>query len=334
MLTEMHSRVLLATDEMMDLGQRMAERLARRDKAFGFATVAAPSFANGELKMEINEIVRRREVYLLTSLQKPDPNTALVRMLVAHDAIARASAERIVDVLPDISYMRQDRKTRPREPISARLVADLIQFNQLVRHVLTFDLHSDQAQGFFTIPVDNLLAAFVHAPYFKELYHGDCSNLVVVSPDLGGGVRARRFAELLGVPVYSINKRRPKPNEAEVVGFIGDDIGGKDVAFFDDMIDTAGSMESATKEVRSRGARSVTAVATHRVFSEKDDKTAEQRLRDLGIKVVVTESIPCTPEYRAEHSDWLTVLPLDESLAEAVYQASKVGGSVSSLFGR
>lgn len=273
-------------------------------------------------------------MYLLTSLQRPDPNTALVRTLIAHDAIARASAERIVDVLPDISYMRQDRKTKPREPITARLVADLIQFNRIVRHVLTFDLHSDQAQGFFTIPVDNLLAAFVHAPYFKELYHGDCSNLVVVSPDLGGGVRARRFAELLDVPVYTINKRRPKPNEVEVVGFIGDDIAGKDVAFFDDMIDTGGSMEGATKEVRRRGARSVTAVATHRVFSKKGGITAEQRLKDLGVKVVVTESIPCSPKYRAEHSDWLTIIPLDEFLAEAVYQASRVGGSVSSLFGR
>lgn len=334
MLTDKQSKVLLATEEVADLGQRMAARLVQRDPAFGVITIAARGFASGELKTEITEIIRRREVYFLTSLQVPDPNTALVRMLIAHDAIARASAERIVDVLPFMSYLRQDRKTGPREPITARLLADLIQLNPAVRHVLTFDLHSDQEQGFFTIPVDNLLAAFVHAPHFKRLYCGDCSRVVVVSPDFGGLVRARRFAELLEVPIYTINKRRLKPNEAEVLGFVGDDITGKDVVLYDDMIDTGGSIVAAAKEVRKRGARSVTAVATHRVFSGKDSITAEQRLKDAGIKAVVTESIPCPPEYTEKHSDWLTVLPLDEFLAEAVYQASKVGGSVSSLFGR
>jgi len=203
-----------------------------------------------------------------------------------------------------------------------------------VARVLTFDLHSDQAQGFFTIPVDNLLAAFVQAPYFKSLYGGDYRKVVVVSPDFGGAIRARRFAELLGVPVYVIDKRRVKPNQAEVINFVGGNIAGKNVILYDDMIDTGGSIVAAANEARRRHARSVTAVATHRIFSPKDGKSAEQRLKDAGVNVVVTESIPCSPEYRAEHRDWLTVLPLDEFLAEAVHQASTVGGSVSALFGK
>lgn len=328
------SKVLLATEEMENLGRRMAEGLARRDRTFGFAVIKTIRFANGELVVQIAETIRRRQVYLLTSLQVPDPNTAFMRLLIAIDAIARASADGIALVLPFMSYLRQDRKTGSREPITARLAADLIQVNGRVGRVLTFDLHSDQAQGFFGIPVDNLLAAFVHAPHLKKLYNGDCSNVVVVSPDFGGAIRARRFAQLLDVPVYVIDKRRLRPNQAEVINFVGGDIAGKDILLYDDMIDTGGSIAAAAREAKRRQARSVTAVATHRIFSGKDGKTAEQRLKDAGVKVVVTESIPCSTDYRAEHSDWLTVLPLDEFLAEAVWQASKVGGSVSSLFGR
>lgn len=334
MLTEKHSKVLLATDEMAGLGQRMAERLAKRDETFGFSTIETTRFANGEVNVRLSETVRRREVYLLTSLQLPDPNSAFMRLLIANDAIARASAESIALVLPFMSYTRQDRKAKSREPISARLMADLIQVNPSVKRVLTFDLHSDQEQGFYSIPLDNLLAAFVHAPYFRQLFQGDFSNVVVVSPDFGGAVRARRFAELLGVPVNIIDKRRLKPNEAEVVNFVGGDITGKDICLFDDMCDTGGSTVAAAAEVRKRGARSVTAVVTHLIFSEKDGIEAEERFQEAGIKVVATESIPRSEEYLEAQRDWLTVLPLDEFLAEAVFQASKVGGSVSSLFGR
>ena len=329
--------VLLATSEMVDLARRICQRLndgAGTRGRFCLVEVWETHFANGEIKTKIPETIRRKEVYFLTSLQTPDPNTAVMRCLMTLDAISRASASSITLVTPFMSYTRQDRKDEPRVPITARLLADLIQVNRKVERVLTVDLHADQIQGFYTIPVDNLYGALVHRDYFRKKHQGLRNRMVVVSPDLGGVVRARRFARMLDpeIPVYSIDKRRPRPNQVEVMNFVGGSVEGKEVIIYDDMIDTGGSIIAAANEIRERGATSVTAVASHAIFSSKSGVPAEKAFADSGIQVVVTESIPRDEKYRIEHQDWLTVLPLDYLLGEAIHEASIGNGSISRLF--
>lgn len=334
--------VLLALGSMVDLGQRIASEIKKKNPdGFSFAKMDVTTFANGEMKPISPVNLRHVGVYLLAPMQDPDPNTAVMQMLIACDAISRASARSLSLVLPYMPYSRQDRKAAPREPITARLLADLIQTNPSVKRVLTLDLHCGQLQGFYKIPVDNPYGAIVHSKYFRLKYGGDFSNVVVVSPDFGGATRAREFAEMLSpnVPVSIINKRRTRPNEAEALQIVGAEyIDGKDVIIYDDMIDTGGSIILAAKLALKHGARSITAAATHGVFSEKDGVSTHARFvsaveQGLPLQVVITESIPRYSAYQFENQHWLTVLPLHDFLAEAIYQAATVGGSISSLFG-
>lgn len=326
--------LLLATPEMQGMAMRIHNRLCERENRFSVSPLTFTEFANGEIKPSIPVTVRHRDVYVIHSLYHPDTHTSLMQLLLTIDAVTRASADSITLVLPYMSYMRQDRKDRPRVPISARLIADLLQISPRVERILTLDLHSDQAQGFFAIPVDNLYGSLVHQEFFKEKYRDNYGQLVVVSPDHGGIVRARRFAKAIhdDVPAYMIDKRRIGPNKVEVMNFVGGDIAGRDVILYDDMIDTGGSIIAAARVARERGATAVYAVATHGLFSPQSTGLAEDKFAAEQLNVVITESIPRSAEYMEKQKAWLTVLSIDRVLAEAIYQSATVGGSVSSLF--
>ncbi len=329
---------ILATEEMKEIAQRVYQLLKAKDSCFSYAEVDIISFTSKEFKPKITETVRHQEVYLFHSLYHPDPNSAFMKLVLTIDAISRASAKSITLVLPYMSYLRQDRKDESRVPISARLMANLIEVNRKVERILVMDMHSDQAQGFYNIPLDNLYGALVHKDYFEKMYKKDFTNVVVVSPDHGGVVRARRFAKYLDreMSIGIVDKRRSgsRSNKVETLHYLGPEIKEKEVILYDDMIDTGGSIIAAAAMLLAKGAKKVYACATHGVFSAPSEKiTAEERLRTARIKVVVTNSIPRTKEYTKKNQDWLTILPIENLLANAVHESSKVGGSVSILFG-
>ncbi|MGX7059690.1 ribose-phosphate diphosphokinase [Vagococcus humatus] len=241
-------------------------------------------FSDGEIQINIEESIRGDHVYLIQSTSSP-VNDNLMELLIMMDALRRASAKTINVVLPYYGYARQDRKARSREPITAKLVANMITAAGADR-VLTLDLHASQIQGFFDIPVDHLMAAPLLADYFMEHnYVGD--DTVIVSPDHGGVTRARKLAEFLGSPIAIIDKRRPKANVAEVMNIIGN-VEGKKCIMIDDMIDTAGTITLAASALTEAGATEVVACCTHPVLSGP----ALTRLEESSIKqVIVTDSI-------------------------------------------
>ncbi|MDL2294252.1 ribose-phosphate pyrophosphokinase, partial [Ruminococcaceae bacterium OttesenSCG-928-D13] len=240
-------------------------------------------------------------------------NQHLMEMLIMIDAFRRASAGRITAVIPYYGYARQDRKSKARDPITAKLVADLIEAAGADR-VLTMDLHAPQIQGFFDIPVDHMVAMPILAPYFEKKIRKDAdykADFVVMSPDLGSVNRARAFAERIDVPLAIVDKRRPKPNASEVMNIIGE-INGKHVLIVDDMIDTAGTLVNAASAVMERGAKSVSACATHAVLSGP----AVERLEGSPLsEVVVLDTILTPPERRLEK---LRILSCGPVMAEAI----------------
>ena len=274
-------------------------------------------FADGEINVRIAETVRGHEVYLIQSTSPP-VNDNLMELLILIDAFKRASAKMVAVVMPYYGYARQDRKARGRDPISAKLVANLITVAGADR-VITIDLHAEQIQGFFDIPVDNLWSFPVFAERIKKM---DLPDIVVVSPDVGGVKRARKFAERIGAPLAILDKRRPKDNVAEIVHVIGD-VEGKTAILFDDIIDTGRSLVEGAKALLRSGAKSVMACATHAVLS----KGAVERITDSPIeRVLVTDTI---------HHDSLPekfeVLSVAELLGEAIMRIRK-NLSVSVLF--
>ena len=287
----------------------------------GLGNVTLRRFSDGEVFVEIHENVRGRDVFVLQSTSAP-ANDNLMEMLIMIDALRRASAHRITAVLPYFGYARQDRKSSPRTPISAKLVADLIVAAGTDR-VLTVDLHAGQIQGFFNIPVDNLYAMPVLLPWVQKTL-GD-RDVVMVSPDAGGVERARAFAKRLNAGLAICDKRRPKANQAEVTSVIGD-VEGKVAILVDDMIDTAGTITQAAAALKRAGAAEVYATATHGVLSGP----ALDRIRDSDItELVITDTIPLRDSDRAAGK--VRVLSVANLLGEAVeriYQET----SVSSLF--
>lgn len=268
-------------------------------------------FSDGEISISIGESVRGSDVFIVQSTCDP-VNDNLMELLIMIDAMKRASAGRITAVMPYFGYARQDRKAKARDPISAKLVADLITAAGADR-VLTMDLHASQIQGFFNIPVDHLLGAPILANYFKENY-SDCSDYVVVSPDMGAIKRARNFAHYIETTsqIAIVDKRRPKANVSEVMNIIGD-VRGKKVVLVDELIDTAGTLCNAAKAIMEvGGALEVTACATHGVLSGP----AMQRLADSPIgHVVLLDTILLSDEKK---SDKITVLPVAPVFAEAI----------------
>jgi len=284
------------------------------------AVANVKQFSDGEVHLQIQENVRGADVFVVQPTCRP-VDTNLMELLLMMDALKRASAERITAVLPYYGYARQDRKDRPRMPISARLVASVIERAGADR-VLALDLHAAQIQGFFDVPVDHLFAAPVMVDYFSEL---GGEGLTVVSPDAGGVERARAFAKRMDSPLSIIDKRRTDVNVAEVMHIIGD-VSGQHCLIVDDLIDTAGTLVKATEALLEQGARSVRACATHAVLSGP----AVERIESSEItEVVVTNSIPlCGQADNCDRIKQLSVAPL---LAKAI-QSIHEDGSVSTLF--
>lgn len=221
-------------------------------------------FSDGEIAVNILESVRGKDCYIVQSTSDP-VNDNLMELCIMIDAMRRASAGRINAVIPYYGYARQDRTAKPRDPITAKLVAEILQAAGAER-VITMDLHANQIQGFFDIPVDHLKGNPIMVKYFKNELEGKDLDLVVVSPDHGSVTRARDLAQPLNCPIAIIDKRRPKPNVSEIMNIIGD-IEGKDCILVDDMVDTAGTITNAANAIKERGARSVRAISTHGVLS-------------------------------------------------------------------
>jgi len=276
------------------------------------------TFSDGEISVSIKESVRGADVYVVQSICEPI-NDNIMELLIMIDAFKRASAVRIIAVIPYFGYARQDRKSKARDPISAKLMADLIT-TAGADQVLTMDLHAAQIQGFFNIPVDHLIGIPIFVKYFKTLIDSKHSrfnkdNCVVVSPDLGSVTRVRNFAARLDCPLAIVDKRRQKANVSEVMNIIGD-VKDKHVFLIDDMIDTAGTLcNAAAAIVEKGGALSVTAAATHAVLSGP----AIQRLRDSVIdEVVLLDTILLPP---GKMLDKFTILPVSPLFSEAIDRA-------------
>jgi ribose-phosphate pyrophosphokinase len=300
---------------------QLAEKLADHlDIPLGQARVE--TFSDGEINIEILENVRGKDVFIIQSTCRPT-NDNLMELIVLSDALRRASAGRITAVVPYFGYARQDRRVRSaRVPISAKIVADMMAAVGIDR-VLTVDLHADQIQGFFDIPVDNVYATPIMLDHINQQKFDD---VIVVSPDVGGVVRARAVAKLLeDADLAIIDKRRPRANEAKVMHIIGD-VDGKDCIIVDDMIDTAGTMAQAANALKEHGARKVVAYITHPVLSGNAIKNINNSSLD---KLVVTDTIPLSEEALA--CDKIEVLSLSGMLAEAVRRVSEEE-SISSMF--
>ena len=278
-------------------------------------------FADEEVYVEIKENIRGEDVFIIESLSFP-ANDNLMELLVIIDALKRASAKRITAVIPYYGYARQDRKPGPRTPITAKLVANLITTAGADR-VLTLDLHAEQIQGFFDIPTDNLFAGPVFAKDINEKYN--IENLVAVSPDIGGVVRARAIANKLGASIAIVDKRRPKAGESEVMNIIGD-VAGKDCIILDDIIDSAGTICNSADKIIELGASSITAYTTHGVLTGKAiERIEKSKLTEL----VITDSI-CNDK-KSNLSKKIRVISVSDLLGEAIKRISEES-SVSSLF--
>lgn len=267
------------------------------------------TFSDGEISVDINETVRGADVFIVQSTCSP-VNNNLMELLIMIDAFKRASAGRINAVIPYYGYARQDRKAKSRDPITAKLVADLLTAAGADR-VLTMDLHASQIQGYFNIPVDHLMGAPILAKHFVKKGLADQDDVVVVSPDLGSVTRARKFADRLHAPIAIIDKRRPKANVSEIMNIIGE-VEGKKCILIDDMIDTAGTIANAANALKDLGATAVYACCTHGVLSEP----AFERINNSAIEELVMLNTITLPEN--VETDKITSLSVAPIFAEAI----------------
>ncbi len=296
----------------------LAEKIAQAmGKPLGKSNVN--KFSDGEISVNLWESVRGADVYLIQPTCNP-VNDNLMELLIMIDAVKRASAGRINAVIPYYGYARQDRKAKARDPISAKLVANLIQAAGADR-VITMDLHANQIQGYFDIPVDHLVGMPLLAEYFKSK---NLDNLCVVSPDHGSVARARSMAQRLDCPIAIIDKRRPEPNKSEIMNIIGD-IKDKNCIIIDDMIDTAGTITNAANAIKELGAKDVFAGATHGVLSGP----AIDRIQKSAIsELVLLDTLPIPEEKKIDKMRMISVAPLFAEAITRVY----TNGSVSALF--
>ena len=299
-----------------ELAEKVAARLGL---SLGKALVT--KFSDGEVRVEINERVRGKDVFIIQSTCAPT-NDNLMEIVLMADALKRASAERITACIPYFGYARQDRRPRStRVAISARVVANMLESIGISR-VIIMDVHAAQIQGFFDIPVDNIYASPI---LLKDIVERHYENLIVVSPDIGGVVRARALAERLGCELSIIDKRRPKPNESEVMNLIGS-VEGKDCIIMDDIVDTAGTLTKAAEALKERGAKTVAAYCTHPVLS---GPAVERIMASSLDELVVTDTIPLSES--ARKCGRIRQLSCDAVLAETLRRVSS-GESVMSLF--
>jgi len=297
---------------------KLAEEIASiMGKPLGKATVT--KFSDGEISVSLWESVRGIDVYIVQPTCGP-VNDNLMELLIMIDAMKRASAGRINAVIPYYGYARQDRKAKARDPITAKLVANLIVAAGADR-VLTMDLHANQIQGYFDIPVDHLVGMPILAKYFKEK---NLEDVVIVSPDHGSVTRARNMAEYLNCPIAIVDKRRPEPNKSEIMNIIGN-IEDKNCIILDDMIDTAGTITNAANAIKDMGAKNVFAGATHAILSGP----AVSRIEESAIsEMVLLNTVPLEDEKRLDKMTFLSVAPL---FAEAMTRVF-TNGSISKLF--
>lgn len=274
-------------------------------------------FSDGEISIQIGESVRGKDVFIIQPTCAP-ANVNLMELLILTDALKRSSASSINAVVPYFGYARQDRKAAPRVPITAKLVANLMQTSGIDR-VITIDLHAGQIQGFFDIPVDNLYGSIIFNDYLKNK---NLKNPIIASPDIGGVARARSVAKSMGLDIVIVDKRREKANQSEVMNIIGD-VSGKDVILVDDMIDTAGTIVKAASAFKEKGATSVMACCTHAVLSGSAYERINEGVLD---ELVVTDTIPLREPN--ERIKVLSVAPLFGEVITRVYHNK----SVNSLF--
>ncbi len=311
----MHSLVVFAGNSNLELARDVCRHIS-----INLGNAQVKRFSDGEIRIEIRENVRGKDVFVLQSLCAP-VNDHLVELLLMMDAFKRASAQRITAVIPYYGYARQDKKVEPRVPISAKLVADLLEVAGAKR-VITVDLHAGQIQGFFNVPVDNLFAAPVLLQHIKDSFK---DNTVIVSPDAGGAERARAFAKRLNSLLAIIDKRRDAPNKAEAMHVVGDVL-GKTAIILDDMVDTAGTLCQAALALKERGVSDIHACCSHAVLSGP----AVERISHSEIQsLVATNTIPIGE--KSTECKKIRVLSVSKLLAEAI-QRSHTGSSVSSLF--
>jgi ribose-phosphate pyrophosphokinase len=281
--------------------------------------ISVQKFSDGEISVRIEENVRGKDIFVIQPTSQP-ANDHIMELILIMDALRRASARRVTAVIPYYGYGRQDRKVEPRVPISARAVADLIQAMGPHR-ILTMDLHADQIQGFFSIPVDHLFFAPVLAEYINTK---NLSDLVIVSPDSGGAERARFFGKKVNGGLAIIDKRRPKANESEVMNVIGE-VDGKNCLLLDDMVDTGGTIAKAATALRKNGAKSVICCATHPVLSGE----APKKLNDANFdEIVFSNSIVIPESKKINNLKVLSIAPLMAKAIEIIHNEK----SISSLF--
>ena len=293
----------------------LAEKVSK-ELGIELTPVEIKNFNDGETYVRVEKSVRGSHVFIIQPTSPP-VNDNLMELLILVDALKRASAKEITAVIPYYGYSRQDRKATSREPITAKLVASLIETAGVDR-VVTFDLHVDQIQGFFNIPVDNLAAMPILA---KSIIKKKLDNIVVVSPDVGGATRARRFAKVLDSEMAVIDKRRPAHGESEIMNIIGE-VEGKSVILIDDIIDTAGTISNAATAIKKKGAKEVYICATHLIMS----KDAINKLENDDIKeIIVTDSISISREKRLNKIKIVSLAPFITELIKCIFEGEPMG---------
>ncbi|MBR1891630.1 MAG: ribose-phosphate pyrophosphokinase [Clostridia bacterium] len=292
----------------------LAEAIAK-NLGISLSDIEVGHFSDGETSVHLNESVRGRDVFLIQSTSTP-VNENLMELLVMIDACKRASAGRITAVVPYFGYARQDRKAKPRDPITAKLVADILESAGADR-LLTMDLHAAQIQGFFSIPVDNLVGNYILSKHFKNIVDDD---FVVVSPDVGSVGRARTTAAKLNCPIAIIDKRRPKANQVEIMNIIGD-VAGKNALLVDDMIDTAGTICFGAEALHNAGVKKIYACCTHAVLSGP----AIERIKNSYIdKLVILDTINLPEEKRIDKIEVLSVAKLLAKAISSIYSDAQM----------
>ena len=294
--------------------QEFAKQVAK-NLSFPLSEAEIKTFSDGEISIQVSESVRGKDVFVVQSTCAP-ANKNIMELLILVDALRRSSANSITAVMPYFGYARQDRKAAPRVPITAKLVANMLQTAGVTR-VVTMDLHAGQIQGFFDVPVDNLYGSVVFYNYVKNK---DFKNLIIASPDIGGVSRAREFAKKFDVDIVIVDKRRERANESEVMNIIGDVV-GKDVVLIDDMIDTAGTIVKAAEILKQKGASSVMACCTHAVLSGPAYERVENGKLD---ELIVTDTIPLREQ--SKKIKVLSVAPLFAEVIRRVYHNESVNG--------
>ena len=307
-----HGLQIFACNASRDLAGDIAQRLGLR-----LGQLEISRFSNDNLRVQIQDNVRERDVFVLQSFTEP-VSEHIMELLITLDALRSASAQRITAVIPYYSYARSDKKDAPRISITGRLIADLLHTAGADR-VLTMDLHADQVHGFFSVPVDHLTAVSLIAEHFRN--HYDLSNMVAVATDAGGAKRTGRFSEKLGIPMAIIDKRRVSDTAVKQGAVVGE-VAGRDVVIFEDEIATAGTLVSSVDTLKAAGARSIHAAATHGVLCGP----AIERLRDAAIdSVVVTNTVGLPAEKRLDKLTVLNVAPLFAAAIERIHSGQSVG---------